>query len=106
MGFDVEPEDLRSFSKQVGRAAEDALSAKKYATTHSDAVGSTAQEGLILHVTGLHPHVAAEVDSVLTKVHSLLSACAGELTRSAAYYEKTDHDEAAELDRTYPASKR
>jgi hypothetical protein len=106
VGFDVEPEDLRSFGKQVERAAEDAQSAKKYAKTHSDAIGGGTQEGLILHLSGLHPSVAAEVDSVLSRVHTLLSSSARELTRSAGYYEKTDEDQAAKLDATYPASKR
>lgn len=106
MGFDVEPDDLRSFGRQVGRAAEDAQQAVKYAKTHSDAIGTAAQEGLILQISGLHPSVASEVHSVLDRVHKLLNSSSGELTRSAEYYEKTDHDQASKLDATYPASQR
>lgn len=106
MGFDVEPEDLRGFGKQVARAAEDARQAVKYAKTHSDAIGTSAQEGLVLHVAGLHPSVASDVHAVLERVHELLNSSSGELTRSAEYYEKTDHDQASRLDATYPASKR
>lgn len=106
MGFDVEPDDVRSFGKQVARAAEDAQQAVKYAKTHSDAIGTSAQEGLVLHIAGLHPSVASDVHSVLDRVHTLLNSSSGELTRSAAYYEKTDHDQASKVDATYPASKR
>ncbi|MFF4525573.1 hypothetical protein [Streptomyces bluensis] len=106
MSFDVEPEDVRSFGKQIGRAAEDAQEAKKYARTHGDAVGGQSQEGLILHLLGLHPTAVDRVDDTLERVRKLLDSSSRELDRSAGLYEKTDHDEAARQDATYPASKR
>ncbi|MGW0732096.1 hypothetical protein [Streptomyces sp. NPDC002851] len=106
MPFDVEPSDLRGFGKQVGRAAEDAREAKKYAKTHGDAVGDKSSEGLILHLTELHPTAVERVDAVLDRVGKLLDSGSSELARSAGHYEKTDRAEAERQDATYPESKR
>lgn len=106
MPFDVEPADLRGFGKLVGRAAEDAREAKKYAKTHGDAIGDKSPEGLILQLTELHPSAVDRVDAVLDRVGKLLESGSTELDRSAAHYEKTDRAEAERQDATYPESKR
>ncbi|MFI1739662.1 hypothetical protein [Streptomyces sioyaensis] len=105
MTFDVRPEDLEGFGRQVGRAAQDAEQGKDYIHKFGD-MGTFGGQGLILWMTDLHPQAMDSVDSVLKRMSSLLDASAKELHKSAGFYRQTDHDQAAKMDGTYPASKR
>lgn len=105
MAFRVNPEDLDGYSRQVERAAEDMHQAQEYINKYGD-MGPVTGQGLILWAFQIHSQAMDEVKGVVTRVHSLLAASAKELSKSAEYYRTTDQDQAANLDATYPSSKR
>jgi hypothetical protein len=105
MAFDVRPEDLEGFGRQVDRAAQDVQQAREYVDKHAG-MGLFTDQGLILWMTGLHTQAGDSVRAVLTRLDRLLTASARELDRSAAYYRATDAEQASRLDSTYPSSKR
>lgn len=104
MGFDVQPDDLDSFADQAGRAADDSQHAGRYAQQYGNV--AVSNEGLFGLVAGAHNGVLERVTTALTKAESVLRAAEKELSKSAAYYRETDHGAAAQLDATYPTSKR
>ncbi|MCX4457243.1 type VII secretion target [Streptomyces sp. NPDC059837] len=105
MTFEVKPEDLDGYSRQVQRAAEDVHQAQEYVKKYGD-MGAFTGQGLILWATGMHSQAMNEVNDVVTRLHTLLAASAKELSKSAEYYRATDQDQASKLDATYPSSKR
>ncbi|MEU4655659.1 type VII secretion target [Streptomyces sp. NPDC023723] len=104
MGFDVQPDDLDSFAAQVGRAAEDAQHAGRYAQQNGNV--TVSNEGLFGLIAGAHGGVLERVTTALTQAESVLRGAGQELSKSATYYRDTDHDSAAGIDATYPTSKR
>ncbi|MCL6672719.1 hypothetical protein [Streptomyces panaciradicis] len=105
MAFQVRPDDLDGYSRQVGRAADDAHQAQEYLKRHGG-MGALDGQGLFLYAIGLHAQAMEGAKEVLTRLHTLLSASAEELAKSAAYYRTTDRAQASGLDATYPPSKR
>ena len=108
MSFKVETNDLRSFSKQIGRAADDATSAKEYLQRECS-IGHFSY-GPISVIAGMfgggHDGVMTNVRSALEHMHRILQASKNEMSRSAGFYERTDEGEASRLDSQYPESKR
>ena len=105
MTFRVRPDDLDGYSRQVGRAADDVHHAQEYIAQYGG-MDALHGQGLFLYAIGLHSQAMDGVKNVLTRLHTLLSASAEELSKSAAYYRTTDQDQASRLDATYPPSKR
>ncbi|MGW2697172.1 hypothetical protein [Streptomyces sp. NPDC001296] len=105
MTFEVKPEDLDGYSRQVGRASEDMRQAQEYIKKYGD-MGALTGQGLFLWATGMHSQAMAGVSDVVSRLHALLAASAKELSKSAGYYRTTDRDQASKLDATYPPSKR
>ncbi|MFJ5535373.1 hypothetical protein [Streptomyces sp. NPDC093261] len=105
MTFEVRPEDLDGYSRQVGRAAEDMNQAQQYIKKYGD-MGALTGQGLFMWATGMHSQAMDGVNDVVARLHALLVASAKELSKSAAYYRATDRDQASKLDGTYPSSKR
>ncbi|MGW1162616.1 WXG100 family type VII secretion target [Streptomyces sp. NPDC002513] len=105
MTFEVKPEDLDGYSRQVERAAEDMHQAQEYIKKYGD-MGAFTGQGLFLWATGMHSQAMDGVKDVVTRLHALLAASAKELAKSADHYRSTDQDQASKLDATYPPSKR
>ncbi|MFJ8363653.1 hypothetical protein [Streptomyces sp. NPDC093984] len=105
MAFEVKPDDLDGYSRQVERAAEDVHQAQEYIKKYGD-MGAVTGQGLFLWATGMHSQAMDGVNDVVTRLHGLLTASAKELSKSAEYYRTTDQDQASKLDATYPPSKR
>ncbi|MFF4909666.1 hypothetical protein ACFY2T_32950 [Streptomyces sp. NPDC001260] len=105
MAFQVRPDDLDGYSRQVHRAADDARQAQEYLKRYGG-MDALDGQGLFLYAIGLHAQAMDGVKNVLTRLHTLLSASAEELAKSAAYYRTTDRAHASRLDATYPPSKR
>ena len=104
MGFDVEHADLESYAKQIARAAEDLEQAKRYCNAHS-AVG-VSDQGLINLFLTTHTAAVQQVTEALAKAQEIVRRSGAEMAASAKYYRETDEHNAAEVDATYPASKR
>jgi len=108
MTFKVEPNDLTSFSKQIGRAADDATAAKQYLQRECT-IGHFSY-GPISAIAGMfgggHDGVMENVRSALDHMHRILEASKNEMSRSANFYRQTDESEASRLDSQYPESKR
>jgi hypothetical protein len=105
MAFEVEPEDIVGYSRQVGRAAQDLHQAQEYINKYGD-MGDSSGTGLFRWATAMHSQAMTEVKGVVTRLNSILAASATELSKSAEYYRTTDQDQASKLDATYPPSKR
>ena len=105
MSFQVRPDDLDGYSRQVGRAAGDVHQAQAYIEKNGG-MDALHGQGLFLYAIGLHSQAMDGVKDVLTRLNTLLSASSEELSKSAAYYRATDRAQASQLDATYPPSKR
>ncbi|MBK3644361.1 hypothetical protein [Streptomyces sp. MBT33] len=105
MTFQVRPGDLDGYSRQVGRAADDVHQAQEYIAKYGG-MDAFHGQGLFIYAIGLHSQAMDGVKNVLTRLHTLLSASADELSKSAAYYRATDRSQASQLDASYPPSKR
>jgi len=105
MTFEVKPDDLDGFGRQVERAAEDVQQAQEYIKKYGD-MGAVTGQGLFLWATGMHSQAMDGVSDLATRLQGLLSSSAKELSKSAGYYRTTDQDQASQLDATYPPSKR
>ncbi|MFJ7903853.1 WXG100 family type VII secretion target [Streptomyces sp. NPDC096198] len=105
MAFEVEPDDLDGYGRQVGRAADDMHQAQEYIKKYGD-MGAFTGQGLFLWATSMHAQAMSGVHDVVTRLHSILAASAQELSKSADYYRTTDQHQASQLDATYPPSKR
>ncbi|WP_159029255.1 WXG100 family type VII secretion target [Streptomyces viridochromogenes] len=111
MGFKVDPNDLASFSKQLGRAADHVTAAKEYfereCSVGTFGAGPVSAISSICGIFGGgHDGVMENVRSVLGQMHRILDASKNEMSRSADFYEQTDKGEATRLDSQYPESKR
>lgn len=108
MTFKVEPNDLASFSKQIGRAADDVTAAKGYLQREcSIGTFSTGPISAIASMFGGgHDGVMENVRSALEQLHRILDASKNEMSRSADFYRQTDEGEASRMDSQYPESKR
>ncbi|MER5937475.1 type VII secretion target [Streptomyces sp. NPDC001928] len=108
MTFEVEPNDLASFSRQIGRATDDVTSAKEYFERECS-IG-TFSAGPISAMASMfgggHDGVMGNVRSALEQMHRILDASQREMSRSADFYKRTDGDEASRIDSQYPESKR
>jgi uncharacterized protein YukE len=104
MGFRVESGDLESYAVQVGRAADDIQSARKYAQDNSNV--DVSNQGLIELLIGAHRSVVDTVNSAMTQAESVLRAAETELKKSATYYRTTETSTARSMDATLPPSKR
>jgi hypothetical protein len=108
MTFEVEPNDLASFARQVGRAADDVTAAEEYFEREcSIGTFSTGPISAIASIFGGgHDGVMENVRSALGQMHRILDASKNEMSRSADFYKRTDEGEASKLDSQYPESKR
>ncbi|MFG2135859.1 WXG100 family type VII secretion target [Streptomyces sp. NPDC048650] len=108
MTFQVEPDDLQSFAKQLERASGDATKALEYMKRECS-IG-TFDKGPVSALASMwgsgHDSVVDYVSSTLEKMHRILEASQREMARSAKFYEATDQGEASKMDSTYPGSKR
>ncbi|MDQ8702427.1 type VII secretion target [Streptomyces sp. LHD-70] len=102
--FKVKPDDIGSYSTQIGRAADDVQAAKKYVNSHTE-VG-WYDNGLISNLANSHDSLVTQLGEALTKTESILRACQTELTAVSRYYDETDRGNASDLDAKYPESKR
>jgi hypothetical protein len=108
MEFEVEPNDLASFSRQIGRAVDDITAAQEY-LQREGSIGtfSTGPISAIASIFGGgHDGVMENVRSALERMHLILDASKNEMSRSADFYKQTDEGEASRLDSQYPESKR
>ncbi|MFI9802276.1 WXG100 family type VII secretion target [Streptomyces sp. NPDC052302] len=108
MTFHVTPDDLASFSKQLGRAAEDVSAAKSYMERECSVgtFGAGPVSAIASVFGGGHDGVMENVRAALVKMNAILKASQAEMSRCAEYYSATDHGEASRLDAQYPESKR
>ena len=108
MTFEVELNDLESFSRQIGRAVDDVIAAKEYMQRECS-VGYFSRgpiSAIASMFGGGHDGVVENVRSAFEHLHRILEASKNEMSRSAAFYKRTDESEASRLDSQYPASKR
>lgn len=106
MAFDVDTEDLKAYSAQVGRAAEDAKLIREHTEKYGKGLQEPTEQGLILSALQLHDGAMTDGGKALSRVHTLLQGSSKELADSAAYYEDTDRSQAEALDRTYACTGR
>lgn len=104
MPLKVEPNDLKDYGEMVNRAGEDAREGRDYLNRHGDI--PSGSQGLFTRPFDFHGTLKADVERVLSRLHSLLDASSKELARSARYYRETDLAEAARMDALLPPSKR
>ncbi|MFI5657889.1 WXG100 family type VII secretion target [Streptomyces sp. NPDC051684] len=108
MAFHVEPDSLRNFSKQLGRAEADTQRALEY--VQRDCSIGTFSKGPLSEIAHLwgggHDNVVANVRSALEHLQQVVGSSKREITRSADFYEETDQSQASKMDATYPKSKR
>ncbi|MFE7272662.1 WXG100 family type VII secretion target [Streptomyces sp. NPDC057623] len=108
MTFEVDPNDLASFSRQVGRATNDVTAAKEY--FEQECSIGTFSTGPISAMASMfgggHDGVMENVRSALEQMHRILDSSKNEMSRSADFYRQTDAGEASKLDSQYPESKR
>ncbi|MEV6173938.1 type VII secretion target [Streptomyces sp. NPDC051954] len=108
MTFKVEPNEMASFSRQIGRAADDVTAAKEYLGRECS-IGTFSAgpiSALASMFGGGHDGVMENVRSALEQMHRILDASKNEMSRSADFYKRTDEGEASRLDSQYPESKR
>jgi hypothetical protein len=108
MGFEVEPNDLASFSRQIGRASDDVTSAEEY-LQREGSIGtfSTGPVSAIASIFGGgHDGVVENVRFALERMRLILDSSKNEMSRSANFYKQTDEGQASRLDSQYPQSKR
>ncbi|GAB2792376.1 hypothetical protein [Streptomyces daliensis] len=104
MRLEVEPSDLKSFARQVGRAVDDITDGLQYVDKHTPI--DWWEEGLLKLAVGPHRNVVDNVTGALSQLASVLGSCQSELLRVSAYYTRTDIDTARSIDATYPVTPR
>ncbi|MEU9122278.1 hypothetical protein AB0C96_20845 [Streptomyces sp. NPDC048506] len=104
MNFRVEAADVEGFAKLVGRAGNDAGQAVSY--TKNATITKMAGGKLWDLVAGQHDDHVHDARRTMEKLQDVLRASDAELVKSAHYYQRTDHEQAARLDATYPGSKK
>jgi hypothetical protein len=98
--FSVQAPALRELSGLLDRAEEDCRAGRKYL---QDAVSRISGEGLINRITDSHDVVVQTLDTWFGQVaDGALATTSKAITDAAAYYDRTDHASAAQLDATYP----
>jgi len=96
--FSVDAQYVAAYGRQVERAAQDALDAKRYAQSNGEI--SAGEQGWLALLGDTHKMI---VDAVRKEIDGLAEACrsgAEALKSSAAYYTHTDEASAAKLDAT------
>ncbi|MFG2192539.1 hypothetical protein [Streptomyces sp. NPDC048639] len=95
---------MTGYSKQIARAAEDLEQAKRYCGDNSE-VG-VSNEGLITLCLTTHTATVQQVTAALRTSQETVRASGREMAGAGTYYRETDAENAANVDATYPASKR
>lgn len=96
--FSVRAPYVAAYGRQVGRAAQDALEAKRYAESNGEI--SAGEQGWLALLGDTHAMI---LDAVGKEIDGLAEACrsgAQALANTAAYYTHTDEAAAAKLDGT------
>ncbi|MEU3350585.1 type VII secretion target [Streptomyces sp. NPDC037389] len=95
----VETGRLEEFSRQVGRAAEDASEMASYTKGFTSL--DFMEHGLLGLCAGQHTEVRDNVLRTLDRLSAVLRESARELGAAASYYRRTDLGVAAETDAAY-----
>jgi hypothetical protein len=103
MSFTVEPGNLESFARLMGRAGEDFTEAAGYLSKNS-AIDFSCAEYIWNEVMNDHKGHVENAKDLLRGLSSRVEASATELKRSAKYYVETDRASAAQQDAAYPES--
>jgi uncharacterized protein YukE len=102
--LEVDPAELRVFATQLAaarKAAEDVLS---YVNKHS--TFDWHEKGAMGALFSGHHHYMAALTGMLKHLDELTDQSEQTITRLATQYEHTDHNAAAKIDASYPASPR
>lgn len=107
-GFHVEPEDLKSYSRMIGRASDDTTEAISYINKWCSM--SSFEAGPISTLSSIasngHKDVVGDVSDALNHLRKVLDASKKELEQASRYYRQTDFEEAKKLGDLYPRVKR
>ncbi|MFE5565903.1 MULTISPECIES: hypothetical protein [Amycolatopsis] len=102
MSFRVEADALRDFSKFLEGCREDAEAVKK--NISDDITLSAHEEGVLTMLAGYHSANTDAMKGRMKLLTHIAEHAADEIDSAAQMYEKTDKDDAAKLDSTYPGA--
>lgn len=97
MGFEVDPDDLEAFSRQLARASGDVRSALDY--MQKECTIGPFDRGPLSEIASMfksgHEEVFSSTKSSLEKLGKILDSSKREMSQSAKYYANTDRSEAS-----------
>jgi hypothetical protein len=99
-GFEVDPKTVAVYAEILRAQGEYQDDAIKYLDKHIGA-GIKEGDGLIIPADEFNPKIVEAVRSAIKEAQSFFEESAAAMQDVADYYEKTDTDNAAELDKTY-----
>lgn len=101
MSFAVDPDALEKFGDLMSRYTEDSKAVYDYFQQAEIGGGDT---GLFLSLSNTHALALTEAGERMSLMHTIGTTSTVNVRDAAALYRKTDADNAADLDATYPAS--
>jgi hypothetical protein len=104
VAFEVHPEKLEAFQKQLEELAGQTGAANDYTGKHlelSRQDKGIVGQGIWAQATSQMSEVHAAITANLDKLNTLSTTSAGELGRAAGMYRNTDRAAAERLDNTY-----
>jgi hypothetical protein len=104
MTFRVEPESVDLYSRQLAELAQAVEAARSYANKWG--TFSAHGKGILGMLHGKHGSFMTELNEVLERLSRTADASSMNLSASARYFERTDHQSATELDDSYPSVQR
>ncbi|WP_020497287.1 hypothetical protein [Sciscionella marina] len=104
MGFEVNTTALQLYTNLLKQAHETAGSIDKYVATNLNGPAAGSASGLFGEIDPKAEQTSAQVRDAGQRMSSLLEDCSDAMRQTTTMYERTEREQAAKLDATYPSA--